>query len=115
MIDQNYKQETFGPIVIFGSGETSLSGQRIFDQLLRQLPENPRVSLLETPAGFELNSHQVINRVAEFFRNRLQNYRPRTDIVEARKRGTPFSPDNAQIAAPLLHADLIFAGPGSPT
>lgn len=115
MIDQNYKQETLGPILIFGSGETSLSGQRIFDQLFQQLPENPRVSLLETPAGFELNSHQVIKRVAQFLQQRLQNYRPRIDIIEARKRGTAFSPNNAKIAAPLLNADLIFAGPGSPT
>jgi cyanophycinase-like exopeptidase len=115
MIDQNLQQERFGPIVIFGSGETSLSGQRIFDQLFQQLPENPRVSLLETPAGFELNSHQVIERVAQFFQQRLQNYNPKIDIITARKRGTAFSPNNANIAAPLLYADLIFAGPGSPT
>ena len=70
MTDQNLKAETFGPIVIFGSGETSLSGQRIFDQLFRQLPESPRVSLLETPAGFELNTHLVIKRVAQFFQQR---------------------------------------------
>lgn len=115
MTDQNLNPATFGPIVIFGSGETSSSGQRIFDQLFRQLPENPRVSLLETPAGFELNSHQVVNRIAGFFHTRLQNYHPKIDIVSARERGTPFSPNDAQIAAPLLKADLIFAGPGSPT
>jgi cyanophycinase-like exopeptidase len=115
MTDQNLKAETFGPIVIFGSGETSLSGQRIFDQLFRQLPESPRVSLLETPAGFELNTHLVIKRVAQFFQQRLQNYNPRIDIIEARKRGTAFSPNNPDIAAPLLNADMIFAGPGSPT
>ena len=115
MIHQNSKQPTFGPIVVFGSGETSLSGQRIFDQLFGQLPENPRVSLLETPAGFELNSYQVIKRIAIFLQQRLQNYQPRIEIIEARKRGTTFSPNNAKIAAPLLNADMIFAGPGSPT
>lgn len=115
MTDQNLKQEPFGPIVIFGSGETSLSGQRIFDQLFKQLPENPRVSLLETPAGFELNSHQVIKRVATFLQQRLQNYNLRIDIIKARKLGTAFSPNNPGIAAPLLNTDMIFAGPGSPT
>ncbi len=115
MTEQNHIPATFGPIVLFGSGETSSSGQRIFDQLFRQLPENPRVSLLETPAGFELNSHHVVNRVADFFRHRLQNFHPQIDIIAARKRGTPFSPNDAKIAAPLLKADLIFAGPGSPT
>jgi hypothetical protein len=45
-----------GLVVLFGSGETSPAGQKIFDQTLQQLPKNPRVALLETPAGFELNS-----------------------------------------------------------
>ncbi len=105
----------FGPVLLFGSGETSPSGQKIFDQLFQQLPDKPRVSLLETPAGFELNSHLVVQRVSDFFQHNLQNYKPQVETIPARKRGTPFSPDDAQIAAPLLNSDLIFAGPGSPT
>jgi len=104
-----------GPIVLFGSGETSASGQKIFDQLLSQLPISPRIALLETPAGFELNSAQVIGRVGDFLQQRLQNYHPQTEIVPARQRGTAFSPDDPGLAAPLLAADLIFLGPGSPT
>jgi cyanophycinase-like exopeptidase len=73
------------------------------------------LALLETPAGFELNSAQVIGRVAEFFRFNLQNYRPQVEIIPARRRGTAFSPDDSQIAAPLLQADMIFLGPGSPS
>jgi hypothetical protein len=46
---------------------------------------------------------------------RLQNYTPAIDVVPARKRGTPFSPDEASILRPLLRANLIFMGPGSPT
>jgi cyanophycinase-like exopeptidase len=104
-----------GPIVLFGSGETSTSGQKVFDFLFRRLPPHPRIVLLETPAGFELNSAQVIGRVDDFLKHRLQNYNPQTEIISARKRGTPFSPDDDQIAAPILHADMIFAGPGSPS
>ncbi len=115
MDDLTKPQFTPGQIALFGSGETSASGQKIFDQLLRQLPANPRIALLETPAGFELNSAQVIGRVADFLNHRLQNFSPQTEIIPARRRGTPFSPDEAQIAAPLLQADLIFAGPGSPS
>lgn len=108
-------QQSPGLIALFGSGETSPSGQKIFDCLLRQLPARPRIALLETPAGFELNSAQVIGRVAEFLNHRLQNYHPQTEAIPARKRGTASSPDDPQIAAPLLAADLIFAGPGSPS
>ncbi len=104
-----------GPIVLFGSGETSPSGRKVFEVILRKLPEYPRVALLETPAGFELNSSQVIGRVGDFIAYRLQNYQPRLTIVPARKRGTPFSPDDPEIVEPLYHADMIFMGPGSPT
>jgi hypothetical protein len=101
--------------VLFGSGETSPAGRKVFDELLRDLPPEPRLALLETPAGFELNSEQVIGRVAEFLSFRLQNFRPQVEVIPARRRGTPFSPDEPAVVAPLLEADLIFMGPGSPS
>ena len=73
------------------------------------------MALLETPAGFELNSDQVTGRVAEFMQTRLQNYQPQIDVIPARKRGTAFSPDDLDILKPLLSANMIFMGPGSPT
>lgn len=106
---------TLGPLAFLGSGETSLAGGRIFEHIARTLPPNPRIAVLETPAGFELNSAQVAGRVADYLATRLQNYKPRVDVIPARKRGTPYSPDDPEICAPLLHADLIFMGPGSPT
>lgn len=104
-----------GKIVLFGSGETSSSGRKIFDHVMQSLPPSPDVVLLETPAGFELNSAQVIGRVGNFLQKRLQNYNPQIRIVPARKRGTSFSPDDPQLAQPILSADMIFMGPGSPT
>ncbi len=104
-----------GQIAFLGSGETSRAGGTIFEALARALPQPLRIAVLETPAGFELNSHQVAGRVAEFMKMRLQNYTPAVDVVPARKRGTPFSPDEASILKPLLYANLIFMGPGSPT
>ncbi len=106
---------TLGQIAFLGSGETSRAGGAIFESLARALPERPRVVVLETPAGFELNSAQVAERVAEFIRLRLQNYSPRVDVVPARKRGTAFSPDDAEILRPVASANFIFMGPGSPT
>jgi hypothetical protein len=104
-----------GPIALLGSGETSLSAGRIFESLAQSLPTPLCIVILETPAGFELNSSQVAGRVADFLRTRLGNYDPGVTVLPARKRGTPFSPDNAELLAPLLSANLIFMGPGSPT
>jgi hypothetical protein len=104
-----------GQIAFLGSGETSLAGGRIFETLARSLPQGLKIALLETPAGFELNSAQVTGRVAEFMASRLQNYKPQIDVIPARKRDTEFSPDDPAILQPLLSADMIFMGPGSPT
>lgn len=104
-----------GLVVLFGSGETSPTGRKIFETIFHSLPHSPRLALLETPAGFELNSSKVIGRVGNFFTQRLQNYSPRVEIIPARKRGIELSPDNPAVVSPLLHTDLIFMGPGSPS
>ncbi len=106
---------TLGQIAFLGSGETSLAGGRIFENLARALPQPLRIAILETPAGFELNSHQVAGKVGDFLKGRLQNYDPIVDVIPARKRGTPFSPDDPEVLKPLLYANMIFLGPGSPT
>jgi len=53
--------------------------------------------------------------VGEFLKTHLQNYNPIVDVVPARKRGTPFSPDEPNALQTLLSADLMFMGTGSPT
>jgi hypothetical protein len=106
---------TLGRIAFLGSGETSLAGGRIFESLARLIQDPLRVSILETPAGCELNASLVAGRVAEFLKTRLQNYKPVIDLIPARKQGTDFSPDNPDILKPLLKANMIFMGPGSPS
>lgn len=106
---------TIGRIAFLGSGETSLAGGRIFESLARLIPDPLHVAVMETTAGFELNSAIVAGRVADFLTTRLQNYKPTIDIIPARKKGTEFSPDNLEILKPLLSANLIFMGPGSPS
>jgi hypothetical protein len=104
-----------GQIAFLGSGETSLAGGRIFESLARKLNQPLRIALLETPAGFELNSAQVVGKVGEFMKTRLQNYKPVVEVIPARKKNSAFSPDDPEIVKPLLHANMIFMGPGSPT
>jgi cyanophycinase-like exopeptidase len=104
-----------GRVILLGSGETSASGRRAFEEVFRSYDHPPRVALLETPAGFELNSPHVIGRVAAFLSLHLQNFHPQIEIVSARKQGTPYSPNAEEIVAPLWQAEVIFMGPGSPT
>ena len=104
-----------GLVILFGSGEIAPSGRKVHDWVMRQLPPPIRVAILETPAGFQPNSELVAGKMADFLSRRLQNYDPQVTVIAARKRGTPFSPDAPEIVAPLLQANYIFWGPGSPT
>ncbi len=108
-------ENTLGPIAMLGSGETSLAGGRVFEAIVQMISLPLRIAVMETPAGFEVNSPKVAGRVADFLRTRLQNYVERVDVVPARKKGSAFDPDDAKILAPLQRANFIFLGPGSPT
>jgi hypothetical protein len=71
--------------------------------------------VLETPAGFQPNSALVAQRVADYVGHHLRNYQPQVTVVPARARGSAFSPDDPDIITPLLQANVIFVGAGSPT
>ncbi len=107
--------EGHGLVVLFGSGEIAPSSQKIHDWVMRQLSPPVKVAILETPAGFQPNSELVAGKMAEFITHSLQNHHPQVVMIPARRRGTPFSPDAPEIVSPLLRANYVFWGPGSPT
>lgn len=104
-----------GLIALFGSGETAPAGRAVHEYLFRRIGNPIRVAVLETPAGFQPNSAWVAGRLAEFIQERLQNYHPQVTIIPARRRDGPLSTDDPDLTAPLLNANYIFMGPGSPT
>ncbi|MCB0211422.1 MAG: cysteinyl-tRNA synthetase [Anaerolineae bacterium] len=104
-----------GLIVLLGSGETAPTIRKVYHWLFEQMCKPVRLSILETPAGFEPNSDKVAQAIADFMEKRLQNFHPDIAIIPARKKGTPFSPDDTDIVSPLLDANVILMGPGSPT
>lgn len=104
-----------GLVVLFGSGETAPSSGKTHEFVARRLNARPEIAILETPAGFEPNSPQVAGKIESYLSKRLQNFEPQIDILPARKKGTAHSPDDPDIVRPLLRANWIFLGPGSPT
>ncbi len=105
----------FGPIALFGSGETSPGAQRIHRRVMQELSGSVQVAVVETPAGFELNAEGVAAKIGDYLSHRLQNFRPVITQIAARKRDTAFSPDDPTIAAPIFDANYLFIGPGSPS
>lgn len=111
------KEKSFfpGPLLLFGSGETLPASGKAYEFLAKKLKSSPSISILETPAGFQLNSKKVAREVGDFLEKRLQNYKPKINILPARRRGGDFSTDDPAILEPMLNANWFFMGPGSPT
>jgi cyanophycinase-like exopeptidase len=104
-----------GLIALVGSGETTRYGGQVFERLVARYPTGSTIAILETPAGFELNSPAVAGRVAGYLRKRLKNHLPDIQVIPARAKGSKLSPDNPQVIQPLASASLVFMGPGSPS
>lgn len=105
-----------GKIILFGSGESSPTGRAIHRKVFSSLGKKKhRVAILETPAGFQPNSEFVAIEIARMFNESLQEFVEDVAIIPARMKGTPMSPDNAELLKPLEFSDVIFFGPGSPT
>ena len=91
------------------------SSGKAYDYLAGQYETPLHIAVLETPAGFQPNTQCVAENIGDYLKKHLQNQQPQARIIPARKRGTDFSPDDADILAPMLDADWLFMGPGSPT
>ncbi len=104
-----------GPVILFGSGETARHGRQVQEEVLQDFSSPVNVSILVTPSGFQPNADFVVEKLRAFVERSLQNYKPRISLVQANRRGGPGDPDDPEVYAPLLDADYILAGPGSPT
>lgn len=111
----NNNNRSPGPIILFGSGETLPSSGPAYDFVAGALSDPLDISILETPAGFQVNSENVAQNVAGFIEKRLLNHNPHIRLIPARSKGTDLSPDDAKVLEPMLSSNWVFMGPGSPT
>lgn len=94
--------DRLGKVLLISSGETAASGHEMHQRMLAALAPPIRAAILETPAGFELNSPLVAQRVGDFLKASLSNFSPSVAIIPARRRDGPFSTDDPELLAPLL-------------
>ena len=66
-----------GLIVLIGSGETTRYGGQVFERLVAGYPHGSKLAILETPAGFELNSQAVAGRIADYLQIAIEKLRYR--------------------------------------
>ena len=100
-------------LTIMGSGETAPTMVKLHRQVVERLgPGTHRAVFLDTPFGFQENAEELCRRTVEFFRQSVGH-----DIEVA---GLPriAGMDTLQLEsalAELRRAEVLFAGPGSPT
>jgi hypothetical protein len=104
-----------GAIVLFGSGETAAVGREALRWLVATDRHPGSAAVLETPAGFEPNAAEVAGRWTRFLRRQPELNGAAFAQVPARRRGTPWSPDDPDLTRPILGADLMVLGAGSPS
>jgi hypothetical protein len=104
-----------GYVILLGSGECSPHIRTVYQWLFEQLGTPIHVAILETPAGFELNSDYVAGRIGDYIQEHLPNFDPAITVVPARKRNTAHSPDDPDIVQPMYDANVLLIGPGSPS
>ncbi len=105
----------FGKIALLGSGETAPSGKKILRRIMQQERKKYKVAILETPAGFQPNTEYVAGEIKNIFDFSLKEFIASVSVIPARNKKGILSPNNKNILEPLLTADFIFMGPGSPT
>jgi cyanophycinase-like exopeptidase len=105
-------------LVIMGSGETAPTMVTPHREIVARFGRTPpRAVLLDTPYGFQENAAEISQRAIEYFAQRVQLTIevagfPGPLAADSRERSTH---PTAAVLARLRSADLIFAGPGSPT
>jgi cyanophycinase-like exopeptidase len=101
-----------GRITLVGAGELMAAMSSIHRAAIKRLGAPPRAVFLDTTAGFETNVDAIGAKAVEYYSHHLQ-----TDLTIAsfRNRDRASTAEVASAVRAIRDANLIFAGPGSPT
>ena len=98
-------------LTVMGSGETAPTMVKVHRAVVERTGPGPAV-LLDTPFGFQTNADEIAQRTVGYFRHSVGE-----DLVVAGMHSAAdlSGPDGHAVAARMVEAALVFAGPGSPT
>ena len=101
-----------GRITLVGAGELMAAMSSLHRAAIKRLGTPPRPVFLDTTAGFETNASAISAKAVEYYAHHLQ-----ADLTVASylHRDHASTAEVATTVAAIREANLIFAGPGSPT
>jgi hypothetical protein len=101
-----------GSITLIGAGELMSTMSSQHRAVLSRLSGTPRPVFLDTTAGFETNIDTIVAKAVEYYAHHLQT---ELRVARYRHRDRTSAAELAAAIAEIRAANLIFAGPGSPT
>jgi hypothetical protein len=101
-----------GRITLVGAGELMSAMSSLHRAALQRLGAPPRPVFLDTTAGFETNIDAIVQKAVEYYAHHLQ---ADLRVARYRHRERASAEEMAAAVAAIRDANLIFAGPGSPT
>ena len=101
-----------GRITLVGAGELMAAMSSIHRAAIKRLARPPRAVFLDTTAGFETNVDAISDKAVEYYAHHLQT---ELTIATYQHRDQVSTSELAGTVAAIRNANLIFAGPGSPT
>src|SRR6188474_215480 len=101
-----------GRITLIGAGELMSAMSPQHRAILSLLREPPHPVFLDTTAGFETNVDAIVAKAVEYYEHHLQL---KLGVARYRHRERTNPSELAAAVNEVRSANLIFAGPGSPT
>lgn len=101
-----------GRVTLVGAGELLPAMSSLHRQTLRRIAGTPRPVFVDTAAGFETNVDAIVAKAVDYYGRYLQ-----TELRVARYRHaeSASAKEVGAAVAEVRAANLVFAGPGSPT
>jgi hypothetical protein len=99
-------------LTIMGSGETGPTMVPVHRRVFERFDGRPRVAVLDSPYGFQENADELTWRAVDYFRTSLPG--AEVEVATLRRADAPATVRERALAL-LEDADVVFAGPGSPS
>ena len=101
-----------GSVTLMGSGEMTDPMSKVYRTVMSKITGPVKPVFLDTPAGFQLNADEISSRAVAYFQHHFGLF---LEIASFKSREGAFVGETERALGQIRKANLIFAGPGSPT
>ena len=106
------RSSSAGSVTFMGSGEMTDPMSKVYRTVMSKIAGPVKAVFLDTPAGFQLNADEISSRAVVYFR---QHFDLPLGVASFKSAQGASIGETERARSQIQKANLIFAGPGSPT